>query len=309
MSQDTPTQQQFRIGEFSRRVGVDAEVLRSWERRYSLTDPRRTAGGLRLYGAEEERRVRRMREHLAAGLSAAEAAALTRREFTAAPEASSVTAGPTPVAPAAWAADPTELWEALDRLDEVEANAIFDRLLGAFSLSTVVRDAVLPYLHELGDRWRDKGDAVIAQEHFATAMLRGRLLGLARGWGGGYGPGALLACFPGDFHDLGLICFGLALREHGWRITFLGANTPYATIQSMAAELNPQLTVLTRMATPEREEDADALRSLAHHGSLALAGGGIAPELAASLGAELLREDPFTAAEGLAARYAGASAA
>ena len=52
----------------------------------------------------------------------------------------------------------------------------------------------------------------IAQEHFASSLLRGRLLGLARGWGSGGSPLALLACVPGDQHDLGLICFGLALR-------------------------------------------------------------------------------------------------
>ena len=74
------------------------------------------------------------------------------------------------------------------------------------------------------------GDASIAQEHFASALLRGRLLGLARGWGTGSGPLGLLACFPGDQHDLGLLCFGLALRGQGWRITFLGPDTPLATI-------------------------------------------------------------------------------
>ncbi|HEY4997001.1 MAG TPA: hypothetical protein VII03_03330, partial [Solirubrobacteraceae bacterium] len=41
-----------------------------------------------------------------------------------------------------------------------------------------------------------RGEASIAQEHFASAVLRGRLLGLARGWGGGTGPLGLLACLP-----------------------------------------------------------------------------------------------------------------
>lgn len=66
-------------------------------------------------------------------------------------------------------------------------------------------------------------------------MLRRRLLGLARDWGQGGGPLALLGSPPGELHDLGLICFGLALRAHGWRIAFLGASEALAA--SIGAEL------------------------------------------------------------------------
>src|ERR1700760_5001955 len=69
-----------RIGELSRRVGVTPEVLRAWERRYGILSPGRTEGGFRLYGEDDERRIRRMLEHLEQGLSAAEAARLARAE-------------------------------------------------------------------------------------------------------------------------------------------------------------------------------------------------------------------------------------
>ena len=69
-----------RIGELSRRVGVTPEVLRAWERRYGILSPRRTEGGFRLYGEDDERRIRRMLGHLEQGLSAAEAARLARAD-------------------------------------------------------------------------------------------------------------------------------------------------------------------------------------------------------------------------------------
>ncbi len=81
----------------------------------------------------------------------------------------------------------TELAAALDRLDEPGAHATLDRLLATFTLQTVLRDVVLPYLQELGERW-ERGEASVAQEHFASNVLRGRLLGLARGWGEGSRP-------------------------------------------------------------------------------------------------------------------------
>ena len=51
----------------------------------------------------------------------------------------------------------------------------------------------------------------------------------------------MLACPSGELHDLGLICFGIALRGHGWRITYLGADTPQPTLVETAARLPPNI--------------------------------------------------------------------
>ncbi len=277
----------LRIGELSRRVGVSPEVLRAWERRYGLLSPSRTGGGFRLYGDEDERRVRRMLDHLAQGVSAAEAARLARAE---------------PTAPAQDGEERSELAavsdrlrHALDAFDEAGAQAEFDRLLAGFALETALRGVILPYLHELGERWR-RGEASIGQEHFASALLRGRLLGLARGWGSGNGPIGLLACLPGEQHDLGLICFGLALRRRGWNITFLGPDTPLSTIADTARLLRPALVVVNA-ALPERTAGAEpGLAELAGYGPLALAGSGANETIAQTIGALYLAEDPVTAA-------------
>ena len=165
--------------------------------------------------------------HLEQGLSAAEAARLARADPPARldPTAGTDDRSGAPTA----AALGEQLRHALDGFDDVGAHSVLDRLLGSYPLESVLRDAVLPYLHDLGERWAH-AQASIAQEHFASALLHGRLLALARGWGRGRGPHALLACVPGDQHDLGLICFGLALRAHGWRITYLGTDTPLPTL-------------------------------------------------------------------------------
>ncbi|MDQ6810744.1 MAG: cobalamin B12-binding domain-containing protein [Actinomycetota bacterium] len=278
----------LRIGELSRRVGVSPELLRAWERRYGLLSPSRTSGGFRLYGEDDERRIRRMLEYRQEGVSAAQAARLARAEQTEALREDGVHA-PVP------AALRDDLRRALDDFDDAGSHAALDRLLGAFPLETVLHDAVLPYLHELGERWQ-RGEASVAQEHFASALLRSRLLGLARGWGTGRGPRALLACLPGDQHDLGLICFGLALRGHGWRITFLGADTPLFTITEAAHLLQPALVVVT-VTLAEQATDARAgLLDVAGAAPIAIAGGGASSTIAHTIGARYLREDPVTAA-------------
>ena len=276
-----------RIGELSRRSGVSPELLRAWEHRYSLLQPLRSDGGFRLYTPEDERRIAVMRSHLARGLSAAEAARLTLEEGRA-PAA--------PVETPALERDAREVRAAFDALDEGTAQAALDRMLSAFSIETALREFVLPYLRELGERW-ERGEVSVAQEHFASQVLRGRLLGLARGWDRGAGPRAVLACPPGERHDLGLVIFGLALRELGWRITFLGADTPADTIVESVQRLEPAALVLAVTDSARLAAVAQTADGLADAGTVVWIGGAGAGPVA---GARVLDGSPLEAAEQVA---------
>jgi DNA-binding transcriptional MerR regulator len=287
----------MRIGELSRRSGVSPQLLRTWERRYGLLRPVRTPGGFRLYGPEDEDRVRRMRERIDAGFPAAAAARLVLAE----PRRS---APPPGSAPAELRA---RLLEAALAYDEPAADALIDRVLAAFTLDTALGEVVVPLLSELGTRW-ERGEVTIAQEHFVTNLVRGRLLALARGWGDGAGPRALLACAPDEQHDLSLICFGLALRARGWRITFLGANTPVTTLAGAADALSPRLVVLAAVDPGRLRGLAGELAPLARRHPVALAGPGAGPALARDLGALLLHEPPTRAAARVAADLAAPGA-
>ena len=276
MAQDV----RLRIGELSRRVGVSPELLRAWETRYGLIDPERTAGGLRLYSGEDERRVREMQRQIAAGLSAAEAARLALR----------VSGEPVP-------ADQLlgELDESLTALDEPAAQRALDRTFESLDVETALARVILPFLHELGERWAT-GERSIGQEHFASNVIAGRLRALARGWGEGDGPWALLGCPPGEQHELGLLAFGLLMRERRWRIAYFGAETPPAELARAVADLAPDLVVLGATSSPRFAAIAEDIRALSAQARLAIGGAGASRSLAESLGAELLAGDLVEAA-------------
>jgi DNA-binding transcriptional MerR regulator len=274
-----------RIGELSRRAGVSTDLLRAWERRYGLLRPTRSEGGFRLYSPQDEQRVALMRDHLERGLSAAQAARLILDETERRPDESP-----------ALARGAESLRQALDALDESAAHTALDTLLANLSLETVLGEVVMPYLHELGERW-ERGEASVADEHFASNLLRGRLLGLARGWDRGLGPRALLACAPGEQHDLALIVFGLALRERGWRITYLGPDTPIDSLENAARTLEPAAVVIA-VTTPQRLAGTEAsLRKVARSVPLWIAGAGASPKVTEKAGARHLDADPLGGAE------------
>jgi DNA-binding transcriptional MerR regulator len=274
-----------RIGEFARRVGVAPELLRAWEQRYGLLRPERSPGGFRLYGEDDAERVARMRRALDEGLSAAEAA---RVALASAP------------APDRLLEDArARVMSAIESYDEAEVQAALDDALAAFGLEAFVRDFILPTLSVVGRRW-EQGRLEISQEHFATNVIRGRLLSLARLWGRGSGPLALLACPPGERHDISLLAFGLILRSHGWRILFLGADNPLSTIQDTARTTAPAVTVLVAFDTALVEAAGTALRRLARIAPLFLSGPGATPALTGRLRVRRLDGDLIEAAHRVA---------
>jgi MerR family transcriptional regulator, light-induced transcriptional regulator len=278
----------LRIGQLAKRTGVSPELLRAWEQRYGLLQPTRTAGGFRLYSAADEARVQGMQSLVAGGLAAAQAARLLLSDDEPAPRSVSTSAATLEDAAG-------NLTASLDRLDEQVANTALDRLFAGYTVETVLRDAVIPYLHRLGDRW-EAGEVSVAQEHFASNLLRGRLLGLAQGWGQGQGPGAILACVPGEQHELGLLAFGVALRRRGWRITYLGSDSPIGAVADISRSLLPAVVVLLSMNPEGFLDHAREIAKLAKQVRVMIAGTGATPEIAQQTQTHVLDQDPVSAA-------------
>ena len=279
----------LRIGELTKRTGVSPELLRAWEQRYGLLQPTRTPGGFRLYSAADEARVQRMQSLVSGGLAAAQAARLVLSGGEPEPRTDSGSAAPLEQAAG-------NLTASLDRLDEQAANSALDRLFSAYTVETVLQEVVLPYLHRLGERW-EAGEVSVAQEHFASNLLRGRLLGLAQGWGQGQGPLAILACVPGEHHELGLLVFGVALRRRGWRITYLGTDSPIGAVADIARSLTPAVVVLLSINPDNFLDHAREINELANQVPVMIAGTGATPQVARHTQTRLLDQDPVSAAE------------
>lgn len=284
----------LRIGELSYRVGVSPDVLRAWEKRYGLLRPSRSEGGYRLYSERDEWRVRLMQQKLWSGLSTAEAA----RDVARMERDSDMPDGSVET--------PAELAEkvgaALERFDEDDAHALLDRLLGVHGLERTIRDGLMPYLRELGERWA-RNEITVAQEHFASRLIEGRLLTLARGWNRGPGRRAVLACPSGEQHTLPLVCFGLVLRTRGWRIVYLGADTPPSSVHMTADTISADVVLLSAASSDRFVAIAKHLRGLARRRPLVLAGRGASPELATALDVQCLHDDPASAAGTLSRRF------
>jgi MerR family transcriptional regulator, light-induced transcriptional regulator len=297
----------MRIGELAARVGVSTHVLRAWETRYGLLQPSRSAGGYRLYGPEDERRVREVVALRDQGVSAVEA---SRRVLAAERAGSSPTAvSPEGAAAAArgegrtdgMRADPpvlvAQLLDAISALDEDRAHAVLDIAFLDRSVESAIVDVLVPFFVRVGEAW-ELGRIGIAQEHFASSLVRRRLGALSLTWGVGSGPVAVLACPPGEFHDIILLSFGVLLGRAGWRIRYLGPDTPVPSLASACRLADPAAVVLASRRPSGFRAHADGLRRLAQDHPLWIAGRGATPRVIEELGAHVLGPDlPASVAE------------
>jgi methanogenic corrinoid protein MtbC1 len=110
------------------------------------------------------------------------------------------------------------------------------------------------------------------------------------------GPVALLACLPGEQHDLGLIAFGLALRSHGWRIAYLGADTPIDTLERAAEAVEPAFVVVSATSGERISAVSSQLKALARRYRVGLGGAAAAAVDTKRLGVRDLRGGPVAEA-------------
>ena len=231
-----------------------------------------------------------MGAHVGAGVPAAEAARLVLEEGEPVP------------APAAadFATEATALQRALESFDDAGSQEALDSLLASFSFEMVARDVLLPYCGYLGERWergRGLGCSGALRERRAAGSPARHGEGLGS-WDGSAGAARLCA---GRDARSGADSLGLALRAQGWRITYLGPDTPLDTLQAAVADLEPDAVVVAALDADRlgaRREQAERVGG--HLSRPFLAGAGATGGLTAAVGAQPLRGDPVSAAAELA---------
>ena len=70
----------------------------------------------------------------------------------------------------------------------------------------------------------------------------------------------MLACAPGEQHDIGLLMLAVMLRADGWRVEFLGADTP---VDDADRVRRARSTRRCSASAPPAAESLEALRELA----------------------------------------------
>jgi DNA-binding transcriptional MerR regulator len=273
---------QFPIRVIAQLSGIPATTLRAWERRYGLLQPDRAPSGHRLYTAEDLERVKRVKQLLDAGCPVREAA---RQVMAGAEEALLGQPGQNSGQISGqiseyWIQLRRRLLNCLGSFDQQKLDNLYNEALSLYPFDLVSEQLIVPLLRELGERWPRRSTG-IAEEHFFSAYLRNKLGSrLHHEAPRSRGRPLLLACVPGEQHEIGLLLFALAALGRGYRVIYLGADLPLGQIGPVVERTGALLVVLSATQTlPE----ASALAALAGQLGVPLCLGGAQAEAQAEL--------------------------
>lgn len=256
---------QHPIGVVSDRTGLTPDVLRVWERRYGVVEPKRSPGGQRIYSDADIERLSLLHRATRGGHGISHVASLSKAKLE---EIVRGTEPPAPAAPALFI--PAERPDSLviqaiaftDSLDPAGLELLLRRSLSRYGLVTFIDSIAAPFLREVGERWHD-GLLNISQEHLATAVLQ-RVVGdsapLMTGMDGS--PTIVIATLDGEPHANGALMAAATAGSEGWRVIYLGTDLPVSEIIDTAIRTRAEAIGISMVFTEKKSRIAMELRDL-----------------------------------------------
>jgi DNA-binding transcriptional MerR regulator/methylmalonyl-CoA mutase cobalamin-binding subunit len=259
----------FPIRTVSELTSVNSITLRAWESRYGLIEPVRKQSGHRLYTQANIDLINRVVGLLDRGMRIGQVKTFLDAEDRKQQETPGETRNVD-----RWQRYLDGMVAAIIRLDEEGLENVYNEALSNHSVQSVTAKLITPLLIELGQRWEsDLG--TIAEEHFFGFYLRNKL-------GARFhhrvrnqsGPKLLMACLPGERHEVGLLMFALAANELGYRPIILGADMPLEEIEPAATKAGCSAIILSALMLPSSKVLSKQLPSLMQNCSVPVLLGG-----------------------------------
>jgi len=229
-----------------------------------LLKPERSAGGHRLYTDDDLRILLFVRQKMGEGHSIG---AIARRGRQSLLTASRTEVGqghkveqaraPNPVVLGPWGSHRSflpELEKTRDALVraaiDIDPDAVQQAVERAFALvepSRAVNEVLIPGATAIGELWAE-GRCPVAGEHLVTVAIQDRVRQLIA-----YGqlaipsnaPEVLVACFPGEQHNLPALLVAMELSNAGFRTVWLGGALPLTDLEVVLDARAPTAVVLS----------------------------------------------------------------
>jgi len=149
----------------------------------------------------------------------------------------------------------SNLWQnfynLLKKSDTNGAQKFVEQLfLKNYPIIKILKEIFTPTLKQIGNDWAENKISVF-EEHQMSFILRMQLFALEQiiPEPTQHAPKALLACAPGDHHEIPLQIIAVLLKANGWNNYILGINISAKEIIKAAKKIQPQFIGITNTYT------------------------------------------------------------
>ncbi len=267
-----------------RRTGLNASLLRAWERRYGAVEPGRSDGGQRLYSEDDIRKLTLLREAVDSGHNISQVAELSLeglRELVWREQSRVLPQGPGSRAPEVLepgkrpggGADPAgshrmaaglldQALEAVHGMEPRKLEAVLNRSAMALAPDSLVDELLLPLLDRMGLLWRE-GEVGPASEHMASGVIRRFLDWLLEALATPEpGPLMVVGTPAGHRHEFGALLAAVVAAGEGWDVLPLGPDLPASEIAEAARRKGASAVALSAIHPADDPNLAHEMRAL-----------------------------------------------
>ncbi len=275
MSNINGHQQRYRIKSVANISGLSTHAIRKWEERYDLIHPIRSQNGYRTFSEEDIQLLLFIQTKLKEGESIGQVAQLSSAALRQAMQQVPLQLD---LIPPSFQSDVEMLIQAARDLQLEKIQHILDRWIRYLSLQEAMMKVIFPVLQLIGDLWHEGGIS-ISGEHYVSQLVRQYLLTAIKQGTSGDKPQSIVACVPGDYHEITPLTATLSLQNLGWHSAFLGPNVSFDILQTALRRKQPQLMILSCMLEPAQDIVCSWIESLTEniqpHCSIAVGGPGL----------------------------------
>jgi len=234
----------YSIKELEKLSGIKAHTIRIWEKRYGLIEPHRTNTNIRYYTDEELKKILNVAVLNRQGIKISNIARLSDLELK--EEIIRVSSS----AHSASVLVDAMIISLID-MDEYKLEALIDKSISKNGMASTVVDVLYPFLYKLGILWLS-GDVYPAQEHFATYLIRQKIIGATDRLNNTFNPKGkkfLLILPEGEWHEIPLLFAQFLIKEANHEVLYLGQSVPYRDVLTLGAVKHFDYIVISSTTT------------------------------------------------------------
>ncbi|WP_255452171.1 MerR family transcriptional regulator [Sporosarcina sp. ANT_H38] len=250
----------YYIQQVSAMTGLSKQVIRKWEERYELVNPKRLENGYRIYSEKDINALLSVKILSEQGQAVKQAVDLVKERSAAGIDT------PKPVQSIHQQEGLHEhvfqLLEKGSNCDELELNLVLQQAYHSFGLADFLTSVIIPFLNEVGNRW-EKKEWSEYQEAISSLVVRDFLVQLRRNYQCREdAPLVVGACLPHERHEIPLHILLLQFMMRGWRTLLVGASPAPGSVESLVKKLKPSKVLLSATTTIPFEMDPGLLMNL-----------------------------------------------
>jgi hypothetical protein len=152
--------------------------------------------------------------------------------------------------------------DAIRQYDLTRAESSLNAAALLFTPTELVIDVLTPLMRHVGEGWETKS-LTIAQEHFASHLVRNLIGSMMRLRPPGGVETILFVTPPEESHELGVLFAACLASLHGFRSIILGAEVPAQEVVRCARRVAPKRVVVGLVRDPDAPQTCAYLNEIA----------------------------------------------